>query len=266
MTLKGKTDMPTRRRASAFLIRILLMWISLLLFSVIFGAIPSAMAQPQLFPQPLSPRIANYDIDVSLDTKIRTLRGNEIVKWKNSSPEGISELHLHLYMNAFRNNKSTFMKEASGPPRGGKIEKDSWGYIEVRKIGLSSGADLTGAMQFIHPDDDNADDKTVIRLPLPKPVLQGDSVSLTVDFVEKLPQPPLARTGAKEEYFFVGQWFPKMGVYIDGKGHCHQFHANSEFFADFGVYNVHMTVPEKNIVGATGVQGEVKNNGDGADT
>ncbi|RMD93865.1 MAG: M1 family peptidase, partial [Calditrichaeota bacterium] len=68
------------------------------------------------------------------------------------------------------------------------------------------------------------------------------------------------------EYFFVGQWFPKIGVYIDGRWNCHQFHANSEFFADFGVYNVRITVPEENIVGATGIEVEVKENGDGTAT
>jgi hypothetical protein len=83
-----------------------------------------------------------------------------------------------------------------------------------------------------------------------------------------LPQPPFARTGAKEEYFFVGQWFPKVGVWQDEKNawNCHQFHANSEFFADFGVYNVRMTVPAANIVGATGSEQSVTDNGDGAKT
>ncbi len=225
-----------------------------------------ALAQPVIFPQPLSPRIANYDIDVKLDAEKRMLHANETLKWFNKSGEVITELQFHLYLNAFRNSKSTFMKESGGVSRGNKIDKDGWGFIEVNKIALASGEDLTGSMEFIQPDDGNPDDRTVFRLPLPQPLRPNDSIIVRIDFTAKLPQPPFARTGAKKEYFFVGQWFPKIGVYIDGKWNCHQFHANSEFFADYGVYNVRMTVPENNILGATGLQVEVKNNGDGTAT
>jgi hypothetical protein len=238
-----------------------------ILFSIFtLFAFTSAFAQPVLFHEPLSPRIANYDIDVKLDAKNRQLHGQEVLKWFNKSADVIHELQFHLYMNAFRNNRSTFMRESGGSLRGMKMDAGGWGYIRVNKIEFSAGQDVSNQMQFIHPDDDNAEDKTVFRIPTPKPIAPRESLMVTIDFEEQLPQPPFARTGAKEEYFFVGQWFPKVGVYIDGKWNCHQFHATSEFFADFGVYNVHMTVPEKNIVGATGLEAEVKNNGDGTAT
>jgi hypothetical protein len=72
----------------------------------------------------------------------------------------------------------------------------------------------------------------------------------------------------------VGQWFPKIGVYeakgqrfaTTGAWNCHQFHANSEFFADFGVYNVNITLPTRFVVGATGVQFADKSNGNGTKT
>ena len=59
----------------------------------------------------------------------------------------------------------------------------------------------------------------------------------------------------------VGQWFPKIGVYeeageryaTEGQWNCHQFHANSEFYADYGVYEVKITLPNDYVVGATGV-------------
>ena len=227
---------------------------------------PQVLAQPVLFNQPLSPRIANYDINVRLDAGKKMLHGSETLKWFNQSDDIITELQFHLYLNAFRNSRSTFMKESGGVSRGNKIDKEGWGFIEVNKITSAAGEDWTGQMEFIHPDDDNAEDKTVFRLPLARPLAPNDSMVLNLDFTAKLPQPPFARTGAKEEYFFVGQWFPKIGVYIDGKWNCHQFHANSEFFADYGVYNVKMTVPEKNILGATGVFVETKKNNDGTAT
>lgn len=233
---------------------------------LIFLITPQLNAQPVLFKHPLSPRIANYDIDVKLDAEKRMLQGQEKITWHNRSSDRIRELQFHLYLNAFRNNRSTFMIESGGIHRGYKKDEDQWGFIEVNQIHSGSGEDLTGNIEFIHPDKDDPDDKTVFRLPLPSPILPGGSIVLNIDFTARLPQPPFSRTGAKKEYFFVGQWFPKVGVYIDGKWNCHQFHCNSEFFADFGVYNVHITVPDENIVGATGIEVEVKDNGDGTAT
>jgi len=221
--------------------------------------------QPALFPKPLSPRLANYEIEVKLDPKERLLQGKETLTWRNASPDPITELQFHLYLNAFRNTKSSFMKEAGK----GAIKmagKDGWGYIEVGRIALASGEDLTPAMEFIHPDDDNPLDRTVFRLPLPKPLAPGENVTLHIDFTGKLSEPPIARNGAKKQYFFVGQWFPKIGVWQDHRWNCHQYHAHTEFFADFGVYNVKMTIPEDYLLGATGVEVSRTENGDGTAT
>lgn len=222
------------------------------------------LAQPKLFPQPLSPRIANYDINARLDPQTRMLNGHEVLTWFNKTTDKITELQFHLYLNAFRNNRSTFMKESGRSSRDSK--EDIWGFSEIKKLNLSTGEDLTRSIEFIHPDDDNTDDKTVCRVALPKTLSPGDSIKIIIDFTARLPQPPSTRSGAKEEYFFVSQWFPKAGVYIDGKWNCHQYHANGEFFADFGVYDVRITVPEKNVVGATGTQVEIKNKDDGTAT
>ncbi len=221
-------------------------------------------AQPVIFKQPLSPRIANYDISVRLDTEKKMINGKEKLTWFNKTGEAITELQFHLYWNAFRNNKSTFMIESKSRS---DIDDDDWGFIEVKRIVLSTGEELTESMEFIHPDDDNADDRTVFRLQLLAPLLPNRSVVLNIEFTAKVPQPPIAnRAFAEKEYFFISQWFPKIGVYIDGKWNCHQYHRYSEFFADYGVYNVQITVPEKNIVGATGIEEQAKDNGDGTAT
>src|SRR5256885_723577 len=74
----------------------------------------------------------------------------------------------------------------------------------------------------------------------------------------------------------VGQWFPKIGVWeavgerrrTEAGWNCHQFHANSEFYADFGNYDVTMTVPAifKDKIGATGVLKSERANQDGTIT
>ncbi|MGH9203112.1 MAG: hypothetical protein ACRD2A_17945, partial [Vicinamibacterales bacterium] len=48
-------------------------------------------------PGALSPRNANYDIDVRLDHSAKTLTGRETIRWRNISRHATSELQFHLY-------------------------------------------------------------------------------------------------------------------------------------------------------------------------
>ncbi len=268
---------------------LLILFICTLIFSIQINAQSEFKEPPVLFEEPLSPRIANYDIAVELDSDSRTLKGKQVLTWHNASNDAVDELQMHLYLNAFRNNQSTFMIESGGTHRGNAIGNDGWGYIDINRMNVQlpgssdqpgnlrqfaanpenpwPGADVTGDIEFIHPDTpEHIHDKSAIRIPLPAPLQPGESISVFIDFTSKLPSPPFARTGSKEEYHFVAQWFPKVAVYTEQGWNCHQFHVNSEFFADYGVYNVWMTVPDGNVVGATGVEVEVIDNPDSTTT
>ncbi|HUR33264.1 MAG TPA: M1 family metallopeptidase, partial [Vicinamibacterales bacterium] len=67
-------------------------------------------------------------------------------------------------------------------------------------------------------------------------------------------------------FYFLGQWFPKIGVLEEAGWNCHQFHATTEFFSDFGIYDVQLTVPAGWIVGATGVEQGRRDAGNGRTT
>ena len=157
------------------------------------------------------------------------------------------------------------MKESGGSSRGFRADATQWGACDVTRIAIQGGADLTAAMEFVQPDDDNKDDQTVMRVPLPSPVPAGGSITLDIYFQSKLPQ-VFARSGHKDDFYMVGQWFPKIGVWEDGGWNCHQYHASSEFYADFGEFEVDITVPEGYVVGATGRRTGEKKNGDGTVT
>ena len=153
------------------------------------------------------------------------------------------------------------------------MPEDGWGWVDVVSIRRADGVDLRAGATFEHPDDDNAADRTVWRVPLPEPVPPGGEISLDVAFKAKLPR-VFARTGFFRDYFLVGQWFPKLGVYepagtrgrAAGGWNCHQFHANSEFYADFGHYRVEITLPKRFVVGATGKRTDRRENADGTST
>ena len=60
---------------------------------------------------PKSLRNANYSIDARLDPASRTIRASEIVSWRNVTSRPTDELQFHLYWNAWRDTRSTFMRE-----------------------------------------------------------------------------------------------------------------------------------------------------------
>ncbi|AFK03936.1 Peptidase M1 membrane alanine aminopeptidase [Emticicia oligotrophica DSM 17448] len=226
--------------------------------------------------QPLSGRIANYDISVKLDPIKHTLEGKETLVWKNTSTDIISELQFHLYLNAFKNKNSTFMKESGGQLRGEMMDKKNvgnWGWIDVKSMKIRRGENLTSQIKFIQPDDLNDKDQTVISVKLNKPLHPNERITLDIDFSARLPK-VFARTGYAGDYHLIGQWFPKIGVYETtgmryakrGQWNCHQFHADSEFYADFGVYNVSMTVPKNFVLAATGILQHEKQNSDNTKT
>ena len=204
-----------------------------------------------LFPAdvPFCRQIANYSIEVQLDTVQNLISGYELLTWTNDTEEATNELWFHLYWNAFQNSKSTFLSGRSG--RGGRIskfQKEDWGFCRVERIALVSddslqSTDLTRTMEFLSPDDGNPFDRTVFRVSLPDSVQPGQSVSLQIAFISKIPR-PIARTGVYKENYFIAQWFPKIGVFQNGQWNCHQYHPFSEYFADYGTYDVRITLPE----------------------
>jgi len=213
----------------------------------------------------LSTHVVAYHIKARLIPEENSILGEEELTWLNDSDRYISELQFHLYLNAFKNSRSTFMKEKREVPHQLRSNKRNWGYIEIDRIMIKNGPDLTSYIEYIQPDDGNKDDQTVMRVILPTPVPPHGKITLHIDFYSKLPR-IVARSGYFKDFYFIAQWFPKIGVLWKGEWNCHQYHAFSEFFADFGVYIVELTVPEGFVVGATGKRIDAVRNEDGTIT
>ncbi len=202
------------------------------------------------------PRIASYDIRAELDTDSHTISASETITWTNPAPAPATELRFHLYLNAFAGDDTTFFRESGGKHRRSRAAEDGWGWVQLGSLRVDGGPELTKAMRFEAPDDGNQADRTVAVVPLPDPVPPGRTIRIDVQFRARLPR-VYARTGYAGDFHFLGQWFPKLGVFEgrpDGTAawSCHQFHLNSEFYANFGDYRVELTVPDGWLVGATG--------------
>jgi hypothetical protein len=235
---------------------------------------PAAVPRSPTVVQPVSPtaaapagrsaRNANYSIDVELDPSTRTLTGREVLTWRNTTGQAATDLRFHLYYNAWTNTESTWMRERARAARAGRGRRmpaphdADWGWIDVTAVRLLAAAptpftDLTPTRRFVAPDDGNANDRTVMSVTLPRAVAPGETIAVELAWTSRVPR-TFARTGVIGQFYFLAQWFPKVGVFEDAGWNAHQFHYGTEFFADYGVYDVRITVPAGWAVGATGVE------------
>ncbi|MFT4257791.1 MAG: M1 family metallopeptidase [Pseudoxanthomonas sp.] len=208
----------------------------------------------------LSDRVVRYQIDATLDPDKHTLDGRQTLTWRNRSAQPVCAVYLHLYLNAFEGAGSTFMTEQRNLDFSFRSEvpvKDGdWGYSRLRQV-RQDGQDVKWS--YVHPDGGPQTDRTVVRLELPRPVAPGASATLDIGFFNQLPR-VVARTGYYGSFHLVGQWFPKIGVLelpgergaVAPRWNVHEFHLHSEFYADYGEYDVRITVPKGYTVGATG--------------
>jgi hypothetical protein len=219
-------------------------------------------------PTPMSERVVHYEIEAKYDAARHSVDATEILTYHNLTGQALDHFPFHLYQNAFQ-PKATFVRESKlmGTRDTGYEEwKDKlYGSEDIKSLEVVGQGDLTQNLQFIAPDDGNKDDKTVVDLRLAKPIAPGAFVQFKIAFRTNFPETQ-ARSGWKRDFLLGGQWFPKVGVFWHGAWNCHQYHSTTEFFADFGVYDVKLTVPQYEVIGASGVEVSNVNNSDNTKT
>lgn len=216
------------------------------------------LKQPQK-PTSLSQHVVEYHIDVKLNAEQKQLYGQQTLTWTNPGSVPVSELYFHMYPNAFQSKKTSFIQESGGQLRNDKMREDSFGHMNILTMTTTKGEDLTTRMEFVQPDDGNKHDQTLLKVPLSEAIYPGHEYTVQIDFEVVLPF-TFARMGYVDDFVMAGQWFPKIAAY-EAKGtrdreqdgwNLHQYHGNSEFYANFGSYNVKIQVPADYIVAATG--------------
>jgi hypothetical protein len=198
--------------------------------------------------------VVDYTLSASLDPGAHTVHGEGKITWRNASRVPATELWIHLYLNAFKNQKSVFLSEPVGRGGRGIQPVKDWGYIDVRKLALG-GVDLWPSAELKRP---GSEDETDARVPLPHPVAPGETITLDVVWDDKLPT-VVERTGYDGSFHMIGQWFPKIArLEPDGTWAHFPFHHLAEFYADYGRYDVTLDVPAQFVIGATGPAAEAR--------
>ena len=206
-------------------------------------------------------RTADYDIRVRLDADAKRLDGRLHLTWRNPSSERRGAL-VPPVPERVRESESTFCSESGGQLRGGAMPEDGWGCIDVKSMRIADGADLLPALTLRGAGRRQAPGPHRGARPAARARAAGRQRSRSRSRSRaKLPK-VFARTG------YVARLLPRRAVVSrrsastsrpgcageqPAAGTATQFHAESEFYADFGNYRRRDDACRSRfVVGATG--------------
>ncbi|MEO5942232.1 MAG: M1 family metallopeptidase [Ferruginibacter sp.] len=194
----------------------------------------------------------NYKIQATLNDADNTLDGFIQMQYQNNSPDTLNFIWIHLWPNAYKNDRTAFSDQLLENGRTDfyfSDEKDR-GYINR----LNFKVDNIPAGLEDHPEHQD-----IVKLLLPTPLVPGNKIDIETAFHVKLPY-NFSRGGHVDNSYQLTQWYPKPAVY-DKKGwHEMPYLDQGEFYSELGNYSVSVTMPAGYIVAATGnLQKETKN-------
>jgi hypothetical protein len=178
----------------------------------------------------------DYTIKASLDAEKKVLTGTGTITYTNNSPDTLRTIVWHLYQNIFRKDSS--------PRKNNELisrVKDVTGGITVSAVSVNGSA------------VDPTVDETIMETPLTAPIMPKSTAVISVAWSYEIPKNAELRTGSDGKDFGICQWYPQIAVYDDVRGWDRtQYLGISEFYTEYGNWNVELTVPKNFIVASTG--------------
>jgi len=202
----------------------------------------------------------DYVINVRLDPPTATLTGTETITLHNNSPAELNEIVLRLDHNIFRGLV----------PRGSSVPAETTEGMVVTRISVNGqavnlapqppqggrrgrGASASRELAAY------ALDQTVARIRLATPIAATSTATVDIAWRTKLPGGPDGRGHRMTQrfdhrLFQPTQWFPRIAKFDDLWGwDTNVYLGPSEFYNNFGRFDVRIDVPGGWIVSGTGV-------------
>lgn len=188
----------------------------------------------------------HYRIVATLDETAERVRSTGELDYLNRSPDTLRELWFHQYLNAFRPGSQWSADDVhEGRVRFQQLADPDHGFERFTAQPIVDGIAVVPTYPY-------APDSTVVRLPLPRPLLPGDSVRVRFAW-DARPSTLPRRQGRRGRSWDLAQWYPKVAVYDRGGWQPNSLRPAGEFYGEFGTYDVTLVVRDDQVLMASGV-------------
>ncbi|MFZ9687763.1 MAG: M1 family metallopeptidase [Chitinophagaceae bacterium] len=198
---------------------------------------------------------ADYSIKASLNDETNEVKGSVTLTYTNNSPHQHNFLWFQLDQNLFNPSSRGYAKlPVNGRSRYTGVSSEINGGYKIESVKVINT--VAGKVSEINVDPDIID--TRMRIDLPKTLKSnGDKVVVKVDFSFIVPEYGADRTGilknADGNIFAIAQWYPRICVFDDIQGwNTLPYLGASEFYLEYGNFNVAITAPATHVVVASG--------------
>lgn len=187
----------------------------------------------------------HYEIEVKLDDEKNMLYGFEKLTYRNNSPDQLTYIYMHIWPNAYKDNSTALGQQLK---ENGELffyyaKEEDRGYIDSLDWQVD-GQMVPAEIDFKNPD--------IVKLILNQPIPAGGQVIITTPFRVKIPSGRISRLGHIGQQFQITQWYPKPAVYDQNGWNPIPYLDQGEFYSEFGMYDVKITLPKNYVLGATG--------------
>lgn len=197
---------------------------------------------------------ADYKLAVRLNEQTNEIAGTVILTYTNNSPDKLPFIWMQLDQNLFKEgSRGLAIIPPGGSRNGARGQKFDGGYkIKSVKI-LSIEKGKTTEMDAEHLIED-----TRMQVYLPNEIAPGGGqLRLKIEYSFISPDYGSDRMGILNskngKIFSVAQWYPRMCVYDDLSGwNSIPYLGPSEFYLEYGDYDISITVPASHIVVGSG--------------
>ncbi len=216
-------------------------WLLLILIScfLVLGS-QLCRAQKTYFQQQV-----DYVINVKLNDIKHQLSANETIVYQNNSPDDLEFIYFHLWPNAYRDNNTALARQF--------LEQGdrNFYYAKQQDRGFIDSLDFKADNQSLKVEYDK-ENPDIAKVYLPYILKSGKSITITTPFRVKIPSAAFSRFGHDKQTYYISQWYPKPAVY-DAHGWNQMPYLNQgEFYAEFGSFDVSITLPKNYVLAATG--------------
>ncbi|MES2578328.1 MAG: M1 family metallopeptidase [Bacteroidota bacterium] len=197
---------------------------------------------------------ADYQLTAKLDEKNNEISGTGIITYTNNSPDKLAFVWMNLDQNLFKaDSRGNAVVPLTGSRNGaqGQIFDGGHKIKSVKVITTIKGVATEKEAKYVITD-------TRMQVFLPQELnAKGGSVKIKMDFSFIAPFEGSDRMGVLEtkngKIFTIAQWYPRMCVYDDVRGwNTNPYLGASEFYLEYGDFDVSVTAPSNHIVVASG--------------